>query len=164
MTFLIVGGDSGIAKATLAALGDAGLPAIATTRRRETLGPDRVFLDLTMSLDDWQPPAGVTAVCIFAAVANLVDCARDPVEGRKLTSDKGVEQQGRCGPEELSSQQLVEAQQRKACRDCTAAKDSMGAVSIPEILGGVADRFALRDLKQRQSGQSSSNRVEHARI
>jgi len=75
----MVGGDSAIAAATLTAMRRDGLRVIATTRRRDGCGPGRVFLDITRPFDDWRPPEGITAACICAAVANLVDCARDPV-------------------------------------------------------------------------------------
>jgi dTDP-4-dehydrorhamnose reductase len=84
VTFLVVGGDSSISRATLAALRDGGLPAVATTRRADSLGSERVFLDLSLPLDDWRPPEGIRAACIFAAVANLVDCARDPAGAERV--------------------------------------------------------------------------------
>ncbi len=84
MTYLVVGGDSEIAGATLAAMRRDGLPAIATTRRRDSLAADRVYLDLAAPLDDWRPPEGVKAACIFAAVGHLVDCARDPAGSERV--------------------------------------------------------------------------------
>ena len=84
MTFLIVGGDSAIAGAVLAELRREGLPAIATSRRPGSTGSQRLCLDLTRPLDDWRPPHGITAACICAAVANLVDCARDPAGSERV--------------------------------------------------------------------------------
>ncbi len=84
MSLLIVGGDSTIAGATLGALRRAGEPAFATTRRPETIAADRIFLDLTAPHDAWRPPAGTTAICICAAIANLVDCARDPAGAERV--------------------------------------------------------------------------------
>ena len=89
MTLLVVGGDSAIAGEVLQATRRDGLDAVATTRRRGTLGAERVFLDVTEPLDDWRPPSGVTAACICAAVANLVDCARDP-EGSERVNVTGA--------------------------------------------------------------------------
>ena len=76
--FLLIGGDSEIATATAAHLRREGAAVLPTTRRRELAGPDRPFLDLTQPLDAWRPPPGATAACIFAAIARIPDCARDP--------------------------------------------------------------------------------------
>jgi dTDP-4-dehydrorhamnose reductase len=76
--FLLVGGDSEIAAATAAHLRREGADVLATTRRRERVGPERPFLDLARPLDDWRPPADIAAAGIFAAIARIPDCARDP--------------------------------------------------------------------------------------
>jgi dTDP-4-dehydrorhamnose reductase len=76
--FLLVGGDSEIGAATHRHLKSQGQACAATTRRREASSPERPLLDLAAPLDDWQPPAGTRAACIFAAVARLADCAADP--------------------------------------------------------------------------------------
>jgi dTDP-4-dehydrorhamnose reductase len=76
--FLIIGGDSEIGAAAFAALKAQGRPAASTTRRRERVAPDGLFLDLAGSLDGWEPPEGVSAACVCAAVARLADCASDP--------------------------------------------------------------------------------------
>jgi dTDP-4-dehydrorhamnose reductase len=76
--FLLVGGDSEIATATAAHLRRHGAGVIATTRRRERVAEDRPFLDLAERLDDWRPPPDLAAACIFAAIARIPDCARDP--------------------------------------------------------------------------------------
>jgi dTDP-4-dehydrorhamnose reductase len=76
--FLIVGGDSEIGAAVFATLKSKGLAVAATTRRRDLVGQDRPFLDLGASLDDFEPPRGITSACICAAVARLGDCAADP--------------------------------------------------------------------------------------
>jgi dTDP-4-dehydrorhamnose reductase len=77
-SFLLVGGDSEIATATAAHLRRQGAGVIATTRRRERVAEDRPFLDLAHGLDDWRPPPDIAAACIFAAIARIPDCARDP--------------------------------------------------------------------------------------
>jgi len=87
VTFLIIGGDSGIARATLARMGREGLKTVATTRRRDAFEPNRIFLDISKPLGDWFPPAGIEAAGIFAAVANLVDCARDPEGSARVNVD-----------------------------------------------------------------------------
>ena len=77
-SLLLVGGDSEIGAATASHMRELGLPAVATTRRRERIAADRPFLDLALPLDGWEPPPGTRAACIFAAVARLQDCASDP--------------------------------------------------------------------------------------
>jgi dTDP-4-dehydrorhamnose reductase len=90
VAFLLVGGDSEIAVATLAHLRREGTPAVATTRRRGHRS-ERVFLDLAAPLGGWQPPTGVEAACIFAAVGHLVDCHRDPAGSRLINVTGTVE-------------------------------------------------------------------------
>ena len=76
--FLLIGGDSEIARATAAHVRERGSAALSTTRRSDTVGPHRVFLDLVEPLDDWRSPPAISAACIFAAIGNIPDCARDP--------------------------------------------------------------------------------------
>lgn len=86
---LLVGGDSEIAAAASGFLRRRGHTVAATTRRRENVAADRPFLDLTVPLDNWEPPAGTWAACIFAAVARLQDCADDPA-GSSLVNITGT--------------------------------------------------------------------------
>jgi dTDP-4-dehydrorhamnose reductase len=75
---LIVGGDSEIATATRAHLRAAGYAVAATTRRAERVAAERPFLDLSLPVEDWPLPSGISAVCFCAAIARLADCANDP--------------------------------------------------------------------------------------
>ena len=77
-SLLLVGADSEIAAATARHLAECGVPFAATTRRRELVTCARPFLDLAAPLDDWRAPTGVSAACIFAAIARLQDCESDP--------------------------------------------------------------------------------------
>jgi dTDP-4-dehydrorhamnose reductase len=77
-SFLLVGGDSEIGTATTNHLRELGHTVAATTRRRERVAADRPFLDFAAPLADWDPPPGIDAACICAAVARLDACARDP--------------------------------------------------------------------------------------
>jgi dTDP-4-dehydrorhamnose reductase len=90
VAFLLVGGDSEIAGAALAHLRRRGTRAVATTRRRGHQS-ERVFLDLSAPLGGWEPPAGVEAACIFAAVGHLVDCHRDPAGSRLINVTGTIE-------------------------------------------------------------------------
>ena len=76
--FLLVGGDSEIGAAAWRHL-RKNSPTLATTRRAGALADDQVALDLAGDLAAWEPPQGVTAACICAAVARLAACAADPV-------------------------------------------------------------------------------------
>jgi dTDP-4-dehydrorhamnose reductase len=76
--WLLVGGDSEIGAATHQFLKSRGIASAATTRRKERVAADRPFLDLASPLDAWEPPAGTTAACIFAAIARIAACNADP--------------------------------------------------------------------------------------
>jgi dTDP-4-dehydrorhamnose reductase len=73
-----VGGDSEIGAATARHIRGLGIGAVATTRRRERVAADRPFLDLTLPLAEWRPPADIRAACIFAAISRLQACEEDP--------------------------------------------------------------------------------------
>jgi dTDP-4-dehydrorhamnose reductase len=76
--FLLVGGDSEIGAATARTMHQRNIAGVATTRRREQAGAGRPYLDLTAPLDDWHPPEGTRAACVFIAIARLAACAADP--------------------------------------------------------------------------------------
>jgi dTDP-4-dehydrorhamnose reductase len=76
---LLVGGDSEVAKGTLTRLRDCGRQVVSTTRRPERVNSETLLLDLSAPLEGWDPPAGMRAACIFAAVARLDACQSDPV-------------------------------------------------------------------------------------
>jgi dTDP-4-dehydrorhamnose reductase len=76
--WLLVGGDSEIGAATQQFLDTCGVVCVATTRRKDQVSARRPLLDLAAPIDHWQPPAGTTAACIFAAVAHVAACAADP--------------------------------------------------------------------------------------
>ena len=75
---LIIGGNSEIGGAAYRTMRAQGYPVAATTRRRESVARDRLFLDLAAPLSAWEPPAGTQAVCVCAAIARLAACAADP--------------------------------------------------------------------------------------
>jgi dTDP-4-dehydrorhamnose reductase len=76
--YLLIGGDSELGSATYRFLKDGGYAVQATTRRRELVSSDRPYFDILDTLEEWNPPPGVDAVCIFLSVARLRDCAADP--------------------------------------------------------------------------------------
>jgi dTDP-4-dehydrorhamnose reductase len=77
-SFLVVGADSEVGSAVLRHLVSFGRCAVGTTRRKERLGPDHLWLDLADLDERWSPPEGTTAACICAARSRLADCAADP--------------------------------------------------------------------------------------
>jgi dTDP-4-dehydrorhamnose reductase len=92
VSFLLIGGDSEIGSETVAYARRQGLPAVATTRRADGgRGSGRIFLDLAAPLAAWEPPAGVAAACIFAAVGHLLDCHRDPAGSALINVTRTVE-------------------------------------------------------------------------
>lgn len=88
-TTLIVGGDSRIGGALLAALRRDGTPVLATSRRKDKVEIDWLHLDLKENLTDWQPPPGVSAAIIAASMTRIETCRRDPV-GTARVNVEGV--------------------------------------------------------------------------
>jgi dTDP-4-dehydrorhamnose reductase len=89
MTYLLVGGDSEIGKATLAYMAEQGRPVSATTRRAETIAsPSQILLDLAMSADSWRLPTEVDSACLLAAVARLKACDDDPYGSAWINVDQ----------------------------------------------------------------------------
>ncbi len=81
--FLIVGGDSEVGKAAAPVLRRHDR-TLVTTRRADVGADDCITLDLAGDLTNWEPPAGVTAACICAAVARLADCENDPARSARV--------------------------------------------------------------------------------
>jgi dTDP-4-dehydrorhamnose reductase len=75
---LVVGGDSLLGAAAARALEARGADVLLTTRRRDTVGPRRILLDLDAPLDDWTPPPRTRTAILAAAVARLAACAAEP--------------------------------------------------------------------------------------
>jgi dTDP-4-dehydrorhamnose reductase len=87
---LLIGGDSEIGAATAGVLKARNIAGAATTRRRDQASADRPFLDLAAPLDDWQPPQGTRAACVFVSVARLAACAADPVRSAHINVDQTI--------------------------------------------------------------------------
>ncbi|MGO9684888.1 MAG: sugar nucleotide-binding protein [Beijerinckiaceae bacterium] len=86
--YLIVGGDSEIGAAAYRAMRARGRKIAATTRRGDRVDPDRPFLDLSASLDAWEPPPGTEVACICAAIARMAACATDPAGTAYINVDR----------------------------------------------------------------------------
>lgn len=76
--YLVVGGDSLVGASVVRALESDGEKVYATTRRRETLGKKRIFLDFE-SPEDFEVPEGVDTALVIAAATNYDFCERDPM-------------------------------------------------------------------------------------
>lgn len=86
LTSLVVGSDGFIGHALTCKLCHIGIRVIETTRRQDTIGDDRVFLDLAQDIDDWQPPK-VAMAYLLAAETSLSACQQFP----EITSRINVE-------------------------------------------------------------------------
>jgi len=74
---LVVGGDSLVGGAAIAALERRGHRVFQTTRRRSTVSGDRLFFDFEES-DSFQVPQGVTSALVIAAATNYERCEFEP--------------------------------------------------------------------------------------
>jgi len=75
---LIVGGDSLIGSALAERLRAQGRPVLATTRRPERVGGERLFLDLAADPLAWESDRPIGTVYLCAGVTRLEDCRSDP--------------------------------------------------------------------------------------
>jgi dTDP-4-dehydrorhamnose reductase len=87
MRVLIIGGDSVVGAAFARALTRRGETVYATTRRRDTVGGKRLYLDLagdeieTVAL----PSVDISFFC--AGVSGFASCRNDPVKARRVNVD-----------------------------------------------------------------------------
>jgi dTDP-4-dehydrorhamnose reductase len=75
---LVIGADGQIGRELVAGLPRHGLATIGTTRHRQRVSPDRVYLDLEGDLDAWPCPENIGTAILAAAVTRLDACERDP--------------------------------------------------------------------------------------
>jgi dTDP-4-dehydrorhamnose reductase len=83
-TVLIVGADGQIGRELLAGLPRQCISALGTTRHRERVGPDRIYLDLEDDLGGWQCPGNIRSAVLAAAVTRLDVCERAPDAARRI--------------------------------------------------------------------------------
>jgi len=76
--YLVVGGDSLVGSGVISALEHRGHPMFASTRRRDTLDPQRVYLDFE-SDKPFRAPAGTEYAFLIAAATNYDRCEKDPL-------------------------------------------------------------------------------------
>lgn len=85
---LIIGGDSLLGSATYDTLCSEGVPAVATTRRREQGETGRLWFDLADPVLFFEPPGNTEAAVIFAALSRLSDCADDPQGSSRINVEQ----------------------------------------------------------------------------
>ncbi|WP_316194689.1 sugar nucleotide-binding protein [Bradyrhizobium sp. SZCCHNRI3052] len=76
--FLVVGGDSLVGGSVVRTLRQRGHTALETTRRPDTVGPERVLLDFESEAPFIAPP-GVQYAFLIAAATNYGRCEKDPM-------------------------------------------------------------------------------------
>ncbi len=76
--YLVVGGDSLVGGSVVSALEHRGHPTFASTRRRDTLDPKRVYLDFE-SDTPFRAPTEVGYAFLIAAATNYDRCETDPL-------------------------------------------------------------------------------------
>jgi dTDP-4-dehydrorhamnose reductase len=75
---LVVGGDGIIGQALVGQAQQAGQAVIATTRQRDSVSPQRWFLDMAAAPEDWTWPEGVAVAYLCAGVTALEQCRTRP--------------------------------------------------------------------------------------
>ena len=84
---LIVGSDSLIGSALMASLQKDGLPVTGTTRRRDNVDRQHLYLDLCRDVDQWRYPREVKTAVICAGVTKMDACRRDPAGSARINVD-----------------------------------------------------------------------------
>ena len=75
---LVVGSDCPIGKLLVTRWQTAGRKVLGTTRRRELVGANTLYLDLTEDLETWQCPPNVRVAILCAGISKLEICRQDP--------------------------------------------------------------------------------------
>jgi len=81
---LIVGGDGQLGESIKSYLLNIHEPFIETTRRKNSITPTRLFLDLNENIDFWEPPKNVSVVYLCAALTSIEGCAIDPIKSELI--------------------------------------------------------------------------------
>jgi dTDP-4-dehydrorhamnose reductase len=88
--FLIVGATSEIGSATARLIRARDGKVVTTTRRFLETNAERVHLDFERPIENFAVPEGVTAACIFVAVARLAACEADPVSSALINVKRTI--------------------------------------------------------------------------
>ena len=94
---LIIGADGALGSALKEYLISRKETVIESTRRRNTCTSSRIFLDLSVDVDDaWTPPSGVSVAYFCAAVTSLERCYTNPVESAQVNVHNTVKLARKC--------------------------------------------------------------------
>ena len=80
-SYLVIGGDSLVGGETVKIFRRRGLQVLSTTRRAETVGPDRILLDFERP-ETYYVPQEIDCALVIAAATNYERCAIDPMARR----------------------------------------------------------------------------------
>jgi len=86
--FLIVGANSQIGSATARIIKERDERLVTTTRRVSEANADQLHLDFEQPIETFTVPTGVTAACIFVAMARLAACEADPVGSARVNIER----------------------------------------------------------------------------
>jgi dTDP-4-dehydrorhamnose reductase len=75
--YLVVGGDSLVGSSTVIAFAEKGIRCLSSTRRREAVGGNRVFMDFENE-EPFRAPKGLEVALVIAAATNYDRCETDP--------------------------------------------------------------------------------------
>ena len=75
---LVIGSDSLIGGSLIQAFKDDGEPIIGTTRRKDTVNDQNIYLDLSSKLTEWPFDSFISIAIICAGITRLEHCRSDP--------------------------------------------------------------------------------------
>ncbi len=81
---LVVGSDSMVGKVLIPCLREGGKNVIGTTRRREVVNENNLFLDLSMDTGDWTAPESAGVAVVLAGVTKILECQKNPRLTRRV--------------------------------------------------------------------------------
>jgi dTDP-4-dehydrorhamnose reductase len=90
MNFLIVGVDGLIGKELSIYLESMGESVLGTTRKRDTISEERIYLDLGEDIAEWKIPHEVSVAYLCASVSKLHMCRQDPVKSSLINVQNTV--------------------------------------------------------------------------
>ncbi len=83
-TMLVVGSDSFIGEALMRHLKGLGKKVMGTTRRRERVDHEHIYLDLMEDMGKWVAPFPVDVAFLCAGITKMDDCRSDPLTSRRI--------------------------------------------------------------------------------
>jgi len=96
-TSLIIGADGALGSALREYHISRKEMIIESTRRKETCTNNRIFLDLSVEVeDDWTPPTGVSEAYFCAAVTSLEKCYNNPVQSAQINVHNTIKLAKKC--------------------------------------------------------------------